>query len=169
MKIPKIRFVVSVLFVAVCLLPVPGRSQGRVGFIDPYRIVAESEMGKIARRDMARIREQKQKYIRRSLDAIKAMKAGLTPGNATDPDSDYEALREKYEQHNQLVAAVNRELEQENETLVRLIIARADKILTRLAKDKGFVLVIKDPGVVGYLDPDADLTDLVIRELNRRK
>ena len=170
MKIRKIPFLVLFLLAAVLVLPASGLSQDKVGFIDPYRIVAESEMGKIARRDIARIREQKEKALRRSLDEINAMKAkGVTQGNATDPNPAYETLKRRYDEHNQLVAKVNEELDEENDMLVALIIARADKILTRLAKKKGYTLIIKDPAVIGYLAPGVDLTDTVIQELNSQK
>lgn len=170
MKTRKIPFVLFFLFAAALLLPASGLSQDKVGFIDPYRIVDESEMGKIARRDIVRIREQKEKILRRSLSEINAMKAkGAVPGNSTDPNPAYEALKKRYEEHNQLVAAVNEELEEENDMLVALIIARADKILTRLAQKRGYSLVIKDPAVIGYLAPGVDLTDAVIQELDRQK
>ncbi len=162
-------FVYTLLLALTLLWPAPGHSQDKVGFVDPYRIVAESKMGAIARRDIARIREQKEKSIRRSLDEVDALKAkSAARGNATDPAA-RETLRRKYEEHNRLVAAINEELEEENDALVALIIARADNILTRLAKKQGYTLIIKEPAVIGYLAPDVDLTDMVIKELNRQK
>jgi len=37
-----------------------------------------------------------------------------------------------------------------------------------VAKKKKFVIILKDPNAIAYLDPKVDITDLVLKALNRK-
>ena len=41
--------------------------------------------------------------------------------------------------------------------------------MKKVAKKYKYTIIIKDPNAVGYLDPDVDITDKVIKELNKKK
>jgi outer membrane protein len=36
-----------------------------------------------------------------------------------------------------------------------------------VARERGFSMVLTDPNIVGYIDETADLTDLIIQDMNR--
>jgi outer membrane protein len=59
------------------------------------------------------------------------------------------------------------EIEKQNRDLVAGILKKADGILKSIAKKRGFGIILKDPKVVGYLDPDLDITDDVLKALNK--
>ena len=37
----------------------------------------------------------------------------------------------------------------------------------KVAKRNGYTIILKDPNAIGYLDPAVDITDEVLKELNK--
>lgn len=67
-----------------------------------------------------------------------------------------------------MVADAKEDISREDRELVALILKKADDILKKVAKKKRFSIILKDPNAIGYLDPDVDITDLVLKELNKK-
>ena len=67
-----------------------------------------------------------------------------------------------------MVADAKEDISREDRELVALILKKADDILKKVAKKKRFSIILKDPNAIGYLDPDVDITDLVLKELDKK-
>jgi outer membrane protein len=61
------------------------------------------------------------------------------------------------------------DITREDRQLVAIILGKANDILKNVAKKKKYSIILKDPNSIGYLDPDVDITDLVLKELNKKK
>jgi outer membrane protein len=66
------------------------------------------------------------------------------------------------------VADAKEDITREDRQLVSIILEKANDILKKVAKKKKYTIILKDPKTIGYLDPDVDITDLVLKELNKK-
>lgn len=164
----------SVLVLALLLSGIawPGDvlAQQKVGFVNPQRLIDESDIGRTAQQDLAKLGQEKDRQIRDSAKNINELKARLA--DATLSDSEQRTLESKlqilYEQHDRLIQKSNEDIQYEEARLIQFIMKRADASLRHIAQQQGFSLVLTDPDIVGYIEDSADLTDLVIQDLNQR-
>ncbi|MEF2146131.1 MAG: OmpH family outer membrane protein [Desulfovibrionaceae bacterium] len=145
-------------------------AQQKVGFVNPQRLIDESRIGKSAQEDLAKLGKEKDRQIRDSAKRINELKARL--GDSTLSDAEMKTLESKleayYEQHDRLIKMSNEDIQIEEARLIQFIMKRADGSLKAIAKEHGFSMVLTDPDIVGYIDASADITDLVIQDLNKR-
>ena len=73
-----------------------------------------------------------------------------------------------YKEYQRLVADAKEDITREDRQLVAIILEQANDILKKVAKKKKYGIILKDPNAIGYLDPDVDITDLVLKELNKK-
>jgi outer membrane protein len=145
----------------------------KVGYINLQRLVSESKMGKAASKDIQKLREQKEKIVSAKLrevnrlrDLINNQGAMMT---AAEKSNVLENLQKAYKEYQRLVADAKEDIVRGDKKLVATILQKADEVLKKVAKKYKYTIIIKDPNAVGYLDPDVDITDKVIKELNKKK
>jgi len=143
----------------------------KVGFVNLNRLVKESKMGQKATESLNVLRQNKEADIREKVKEINAIKLELESGvddlkleDKKDKVDDLNALVKEYKR---MQADAKEEIEKQNRDLVAEILKKADGILKSIAKKKGFGIILKDPKAVGYLDPDLDITDDVLKALNK--
>jgi len=88
--------------------------------------------------------------------------------SAAEKQDTVEALKKLYKDYQRMVADAKEDISREDRELVALILKKADDILKKVAKKKRFSIILKDPNAIGYLDPDVDITDLVLKELDKK-
>lgn len=144
----------------------------KVGYINLQRLVNESKMGKAARNDIQKMRQGKQAELTKRLKEINELRDLINKeGNNMDPrerKDKIEILQKAYKEYQRLVADAKEDLTREDRELVAIILQKADGVLKNVAKKNGYAIILKDPNAVGYLDPKADITDLVLKELNKK-
>ncbi|WP_250645453.1 OmpH family outer membrane protein [Salidesulfovibrio onnuriiensis] len=161
----QIKIVVSAMCLLALLAP---QAFARVGFINPQRVVNESRIGKVAQEDLAKLGRIKDQRIRKSGAKIDGIKAEIGKGglSVTDQKVRENQLEVLYGRHERLIKQSNQDIRSEESLLIQFIMRKADKILRRLAAQDGFTLILTDPDSIGYISPEVDLTDRVIKALN---
>ncbi|WP_207259795.1 OmpH family outer membrane protein [Desulfovibrio sp. Huiquan2017] len=164
------RLFLSLWLCAVLLLPaVPSLAQvSKVGFVNPQRIINESKIGKIAQEDLAGLGKEKDRRVRLALDKVNKLQAGLKEDalSVSEQQSRETGLRQAVRDYEQLVKNSNQEIQDEERSLIRFVMRRADSILKEIARERGFTMILTDPEIIGFVDSNMDITDRVIRELN---
>lgn len=154
------------VFGSVCV------AAAKVGFINVQKIVSESKIGKNAKLNVDKLREEKQKDVKKSLEDINKLKEEIekkqSKWSAAERQKKADELQQKIKDHKRLVADVNEEIKKKDRDLVALILKKADEVVKKVAKKGKYTLIIKDPNAVGYLDPGVDITDNVVKELNKK-
>lgn len=152
-------------------LSVSSYAADRVGYINLQRLVNESEMGKAAKNDLMKLRSEKEASLKAKLKALTDLKAEI---DKKDSEMSQEEKREKtqtlnrlYKEYQRDVADAKEEIVNDDRELVAQILKKADGALKKVAKKKKYAIIIKDPNAIGYLDPDVDITDDVLKELNK--
>lgn len=144
---------------------VPAHAQSKVGFVNTQRLLEETSVGRSAQEDLARLGKEKDRQISKSAQGINDLKKEL----AASPNGVLQdRLKTLYAEHEELVKKSNEDLHYEEARLIQFILRHADKSLRKVAQELGFSMVLTDPNIVGYIDSSADLTDLIIKEMNRK-
>ena len=147
-------------------------ANNKVGYINLQRLVNESKMGKAAREDIQKLRKEKERAVAAKLNRINRLRNDISTNaasmSATEKQDKLEALKKLYKEYQRMVADAKEDISREDRQLVALILKKADAVLKKVAKKKKFSIILKDPNAIGYLDPDVDITDLVLKELNKK-
>ena len=147
-------------------------ANNKVGFINLQRLVNESEMGKSARDDILKLRREKERAVAAQQQQINRLRNELNTGaasmTAAEKQDKVETLKKIYKDYQRMVADAKEDISREDRELVAIILKKADGVLKKIAGKKKFSIILKDPNAIGYLDPDVDITDLVLKELNKK-
>lgn len=144
----------------------------KVGYINLQRLVNESDMGKDARKDIVKLREKKEKAVVKMQKEITDLRDEINKNTKMKPEArqkKVEELQKIYKEYQRLVQDSKEDIVREDRQLVQIILEKADGVLKDVAKKKGFTIILKDPNAVGYLDPNVDITDDILKELNKKK
>jgi outer membrane protein len=148
-------------------------AEGKVGFINLQRLVNESKMGQAARENIKQLRQQRQNQLKTKLEEINALRTEVNEKreemSLKERQDKIEVLQKAYKEYQRMVDDAKEDITREDKELVALILQKADGILKNVAKSNGYSIIIKDPNVLGYLDPGLDITDLVLKALDKKK
>ena len=170
MKIRKSHFL---FWVGLVLLLFAGSAlaAGKVGFINLQRLVSESKIGKEARQDIQKLRKAKEGELSRRLEDLNKEKDELDQNwDELDPRDrrDRRAeLKRSFEDYQKMVSDAKEDILREDREVVAVILKEADGVLKEVAKKDGYTIILKDPNAIGYLDPEVDITDEVLKALNK--
>jgi outer membrane protein len=145
-------------------------TEAKVGYIDLQRLVKESKMGVAARKEIEILRQQKEKAIFEKMQEIERLKSELAAeGDAwteNDKRDRLQQLQQANKEYQRMVSDAKEEIAREDRELVTDILKKAEAIITRVAKQQRYAIILKDPNVIGYLDPKVNITELVIKAMN---
>lgn len=145
----------------------------KVGYINLQRLVNESKMGQEAKADLQKMRQEKEAVLNGKLRDINKLRDFINKEGDKMPDREkrdkIELLQKMYKEYQRLLADAKEDITREDRELVSIILQKADDVLKNVAKKKGYTIILKDPNAIGYLDPDVDITDLVLKDLNKKK
>nr|WP_320191741.1 OmpH family outer membrane protein [uncultured Desulfobacter sp.] len=143
----------------------------KVGYINLDRLVKESNMGKAAMENINRLRKEKQAMINQKLQTINEIKINLESEADLLKDQEkkdrVEELNTLIKEYKRIVADAKEEIAKEDRELVAQILKKADGALKKVAKKNKFTMILKDPNAIGYLDKSVDITEDVLKELNK--
>jgi outer membrane protein len=165
------------LSIAICIALIIGMgtvswAADKVGYINLQRLVNESEMGKSARNDILKLRGEREALLRDKLKEVNDLKDYINKeGNKMGPNEKRDQVQKfnrAYKDYQRLLTDAREDIANEDKNLVAIILQKADDALKKVAKKKNYAIIIKDPNAIGYLDPDVDITDDVLKELNKK-
>lgn len=139
-------------------------AQSKVGFVNTQRLLEETKVGRSAQEDLSKLGKEKDRQISKSAKKINELKKNLSVNPSSTLQSKLDTL---YATHDELVKSSNEEIRYEEARLIQFILRHADKSLRSVAKELGFSMVLMDPNIFGYIDSSVDLTNLIIKEMNR--
>lgn len=160
-----------VIVLVISLIPVTPGAAGKVGYINLQRLVNESDLGKSAREDLLKLRRNREDALVEKLNEVNGLKQIINDqGSAMSPQEKMEkleALQKAHKEYQRMVADAKEDIVREDRQLVSIILGKADPVLKQVAQKKKYTIILKDPNAIGYLDPDVDITNDVLKELNK--
>ena len=144
----------------------------KVGYINLQRLVNESEMGQAAKEEILKLRKEREQAVAAKLQEINRLREIINAKDsklsAAERREKLEAFQRAYKDYQRLVADAKEDIAREDRQLVSIILDKADGVLKKVAKKQKYAIILKDPNAVGYLDPEVDVTDEVLKELNKK-
>jgi outer membrane protein len=160
-----------VFIAAVFLLCGVSYAEQKVGYINLQRLVNESKMGEAAKKDIEKLRMQRQTTVNNKLTEVNKLKDLLEKSgkgmSAKERKDVTESLQKVYKEYQRLLADAREEITRGDRELVAVILEKADGVLKAVARKQKYTMILKDPNTVGFLDPSVDITDDVVKELNK--
>jgi outer membrane protein len=145
-------------------------TEAKVGYIDLQRLVKESKMGAEARKEIESLRQLKEKAVFEKMQEIERLKSELNMENASLTEDEkrdkLQMLQQSNKAYQRMVSDAKEEIAREDRELVAEILRKADGIIKKIAKQGRYDMILKDPNVIGYLDPKVDITDAVLRAMD---
>lgn len=164
--------------VAVGVSFLPGYASAATGdqiaVVDVERIVADSIMGKAARntveaeakKGQAKLEQLKSDYDRER--AALQKQASLLSGSALDEKKDLLAKKER--DFMRVQQDLQESLMRKNSEQIGKVVSEVQEIVKTMAKDRNNAFVLeRDKQFVIYVNPQIDITDEVIKELDKKK
>jgi len=147
--------------------------QAKVGFLDVQRLVKESKIGKQATKDIEKLTLAREKEIAPKLKELSDLKNQVESEGAKMSDADRKTKVEEFQRLNKeyqrLVQDSKEEIAKQDRERVAAILKKAEEVLVKVAKREKYLMIIKDPNVLSFLDPSVDITAEVIKELDNMK
>ena len=173
MKALKITLV-SLLFAGNTVLAVEMKDDGKVGYVDVQRAIQATAAGKKAKEQLdGEFKKRKESLDKKKADIekmgqdIEKKKAVLSEEVLNKRQME---LQEEMMRFQKVVAENQMEIQKKEKDLVEPIIEKMKKVIERVAKEKGFSLVIeKGQQNVLYAQKEADLTDDVVKSFEKEK
>ena len=166
-----IIFSIVCCFAVLLVLSPVSYAQDKVGYINLQRLVNESTMGKAARAEIEKLRNEKETLLKNKVKEINDLRDLINKeGDKMDAATRQErikALNKANKEYQRLAEDAKEDLTNEDNELVAIILQKADNVLKSVAKSKKYAIILKDANAIGYLDPSVDITDDVLKELNK--
>jgi outer membrane protein len=167
----RVIFSIVCCFVMLLILSAVSFAQDKVGYINLQRLVNESTMGKAARAEIEKLRNEKETLLKNKLKEINDIRELINKeGDKMDVatrQKRIKALNKANKEYQRLAEDAKEDLTNEDNELVAIILQKADGVLKSVAKSKKYAIILKDANAIGYLDPSVDITDDVLKELNK--
>jgi len=144
----------------------------KVAYINLHKLVNESKEGKAAKVDIQKERIEKEAIVSSKLQEIVRLndliaKKGdfMSPSEKRETIEELEIVNKEYQR---LVDNTAEDIKRMDKELALKVLQTTDNALEKVAKKLQLSIILKDPNVIGYLDPRVDVTDLLIKELEKK-
>lgn len=149
------------------------QAEAKVGFIDMQKAIQATSAGKKAKTELEGDFNKKKKELEKKEADLKKMgedlekkKSVLSEDALNKKQAEFQDEMLKYRD---VVGKSQIEIQKKERELTAPILEKMKKTIAKLAKEKGYTMVIENSQMVLYATPDADLTDEVISAFEKEK
>ncbi|AFY01179.1 OmpH family outer membrane protein [Bdellovibrio bacteriovorus] len=149
------------------------QAEAKVGFVDMQKAIQSTSAGKKAKTELETEFNKKKKELEKKEADLKKMGEDLEKKKSVLSE---EALGKKQAEfqeemlkYRDVVGKSQIEIQKKERELTAPILEKMKKVIAKLAKDKGYTLVLENSQMVLYATADADLTTEVIAAFEKEK
>lgn len=164
------------ILMATMLAASLAHAEFKIGYVDVHTAVEQSAIGKKAKEEMKKEGEKKQKELdkkKADLDKmnedIEKKKSVLSEEALQKRSQELQGEVQKFREN---VQKAQVELQKKENELLEPIVKKVKSVIEKIAKDKGFNMVIRsnqNDQIVLYADSATDLTDETVKALDKDK
>ncbi len=147
--------------------------EGRVGVIDPQRILNETSVGKKAKESLETFTKNRQALIELDEKELRRMEEDFVKQasvlSAAAKREREEQFRRRMAEYQQKAAELNREVQEKQKDVLDGFREKIETVTAKVAKQLGLQVVIEKGrgGPTVYSDASVDISDRVIQEFNK--
>lgn len=141
----------------------------RVGYVNLTRMMKETRVGQEASKQLVEADKAKAETLKPLAESVVRLKK-----EAEDVKSPMDARKKAADDYVQAKKDYDRalqdareELKAKDQSLAAEVYKKADEVVKRVAQKRNFSIILKDPTVMGYLDSRVDITEDVVKEMNK--
>jgi outer membrane protein len=149
------------------------RAEMKVGFVDMQKAIQSTSAGKKAKAELETEFNKKKKELQKKEADLKKMgehlerkKSVLSEEVLGKKQADFQEEMMKYRD---VVGKSQLEIQKKERELTAPILEKMKTVIAKMAKDKGYSVVLENSQMVLYSTPDADLTDEVVKAYEKQK
>lgn len=159
--------------VAVMMAASFAQAQAKIGFVDMQKAIQTTAVGKKAKDELEKEFNKKKKELEKKEADLKKMGEDLEKKKSVLSE---EALGKKQAEfqeemlkYRDVVGKSQVEIQKKERDLTSPILEKMKKVISKVAKDGGYSLVLENSQMVLYADQGADLTDAVVKAFEKEK
>lgn len=145
----------------------------KIGFVDMQKAVQSTDSGKKAKKDLEGEFEKKKKELQAKEGDLKKMGEDLEKKKSVLSE---EALakkqvefQEEMMKYREVVGKSQMDLQKKERDLTQPILDKMRRVIEKVAKDKGYNMVLENNAMVLFASKDNDLTEEVIKAFEKEK
>lgn len=149
------------------------QAEAKVGYVDMQKAIQSTSAGKKAKDELEKDFNKKKKELEKKEADLKKMGEDLEKKKSVMSE---EALAKKQAEfqeemlkYRDVVGKSQVEIQKKERDLTAPILEKMKKVISKLAKDQGYTMVIENSQMVLYATSEADLTDAVIKAFEKEK
>jgi len=143
----------------------------KIGFVDQQAVFEKSKMGQNIENQIRALQDKKQVEIDKMQEEIDALDRKIKSKDLPISEQHREELKkEKRKKEIDLKYFIDEAYNEGNqlsEKLMKKFDEKLKGVVKKVGEEEGFSLVIEKTGIIFYGNPEFDLTDKVIMELNK--
>lgn len=154
--------------------PVIASAQTKVGFVDTQKAIQESKAGKKAKSELEKEVEKKKKEIEKKDADLKKMREDIEKKKAVLSEEAFNKRAQEFQEEmmkqQEFKMKTSQEFQKKENELLAPIADKMKKIIEKIAKDKGFSMVIQTNPIqqnVIWASAENDLTADVVSAMDK--
>ncbi|HRO67773.1 MAG TPA: OmpH family outer membrane protein [Pseudobdellovibrionaceae bacterium] len=163
----------TMIFAAFVLAASFAQAESKIGFVDMQKAVQATAAGKKAKSELEgefskrkKEMEKKEGDLRKMGEDLEKKKSVLSEEALQKKQMEWQEEMMKYRQQ---VAKAQEEIQKKDRDLTQPILDKMRRVIEKVAKDKGFDMVLENTAMVLYAQKTNDLTDDVIKAFEKEK
>ena len=162
-----------VVVLGALLMAAAAHAETKIGFVDMQKAIQSTSAGKKAKAELEGEFNKKKKDLEKKEADLKKMGEDLEKKKSVLSE---EALGKKQAEfqeemlkYRDVVGKSQIEIQKKERDLTAPILEKMKKVIAKIAKDKGYTLVMENNQGILFAAPDSDLTDEVIKAYEKEK
>ncbi len=145
----------------------------KIGYVDMAKAVSATASGKKAKTELEGEFQKKKKELEKRESDLKKMGEDLEKKKSVLSDEVLSKKQAEFQEemlkYRETVGKSQMEIQKKDRELTAPIFEKMKKVIEKIAKDKGYAMVIENSQMVLYAQSDADLTDEVVKAFEKEK
>lgn len=165
-----------VLVSAMLLTASVASAEFKAGFVDVQKAIEATNLGKKAKEEMRKEAEKRNKELEKKKGDIDKMREDIEKKRSVLAEEAFakraQELQEEMQRFNQSAAKAQADLQKKEGELLEPIVKKIRTVIEKIAKEKNLNMVIQsnpNAQIVLYATPDVDLTEEVVKTLDKEK
>ncbi len=158
------------LFVAalmLCAMAGCNADTPKIGVVNLYKAVNESNPGKAANAELNRLIKTKQDELKAKENTVAELKKSVQAASSSAAKKSVQAqLAKADEDYRQFLSASNVEVKKKAEQLRIQVLEKLQKVIDAMGREENFKLILTTTSTV-YFEKTIDVTDQVIKKFNQ--
>lgn len=161
------------LLVLTLLASVCAQAEFKLGYVDLQKAIQTTASGKKAKSELEGDIEKKKKELQKKEADLKKMQEDLEKKKSVLSDEVFmkkqNEFREEMMKFQEVVAKSQQEIQKKERELTEPILKKMKTIVDKLAKDKGYSMILESSPMMLFADKSVDLTDEVVSAFEKEK